>query len=369
MAGQLDDTAVGREVAAQDGEAAGGLERRLDRHDHRLARRLDGLVCDLAHRAAVDVAGARVHEVALAKLTGDQGHAAGVEHVRRDELAARLQAGHDRGAGGDLVELVDREGDVELAGDREQMQHAVGRAAARRHRRGRVLDRLAGDDVRGADVVAHELHRQPAALLGGVALAAVERRDAVQAGRADPQEVERHRHGVGGELAAAGARARTCRRLDLVQLGRVDRAGGIGADGLEHVLDGDVAAAERAGGDRAVVEHEPGHVQPAERHHAGRDGLVAADDADEPVHQVAAHDELDRVGDQVAADERRLHALGAHRHAVGDRDRVELHRRAAGRADAGLDPLRQLALVEVARHRLDPRRRDADKRLCGGRRR
>ena len=54
---------------------------------------------------------------------------------------------------------------------------------------------------------------------------------------------------------------------------------------------------------------------------------------------------------------------GAHRDAVGDRDRVELHRRAAGRADALLDLRGEHAVVEVARHRLDPRVRDADDRL------
>ena len=95
---------------------------------------------------------------------------------------------------------------------------------------------------------------------------------------------------------------------------------------------------------------------------AGRDRLVAADDADQAVEQVAAGDQLDRVGDHLARDQRRLHPLGAHRHAVGHRDRVELHRRPARRADAGLDALGQLALVEVARHGLDPRRRDADDR-------
>ena len=100
-----------------------------------------------------------------------------------------------------------------------------------------------------------------------------------------------------------------------------------------------------------------------ERHRPGRDRLVAADEADEAVEQVAARDELDRVRDDLAADERGLHALGAHRHAVADRDRAELHRRAARRADALLDELRQPPLVEVAGHRLDPGRRDADDRL------
>ena len=73
-------------------------------------------VGDLAHRAPVDVAGAGVDELALPQLTGDQRDAAGVEEVGRDELSARLQAGHDRRAGGDRVELVDRERDVRARG-------------------------------------------------------------------------------------------------------------------------------------------------------------------------------------------------------------------------------------------------------------
>ena len=52
-----------------------------------------------------------------------------------------------------------------------------------------------------------------------------------------------------------------------------------------------------------------------------------------------------------------------HRHAVGDRDRVELHRRAAGLADALLDLRGERAVGEVARHRLDPAVGDADDRL------
>ena len=91
--------------------------------------------------------------------------------------------------------------------------------------------------------------------------------------------------------------------------------------------------------------------------------LVAADEADEAVEEVAARDELDRVGDHLARDQRGAHAGRAHRDAVGDGDRVELDRRAAGGADAVLHVHGELALVQVARHRLDPGRRDADERL------
>ena len=79
---------------------------------------------------------------------------------------------------------------------------------------------------------------------------------------------------------------------------------------------------------------------------------------------VTTRDKLDRVGDHLTRHERGAHALDAHRDAIRDRDGVELHRRSTGRADALLHPLRQLALVEVAGHRLNPFRSDTDERLC-----
>src|SRR5205085_7588415 len=48
--------------------------------------------------------------------------------------------------------------------------------------------------------------------------------------------------------------------------------------------------------------------------------------------------------------------------AVAHRDRVELHRRTAGLEDPAAHVPRELALVPVARHRLDPRRGNADER-------
>jgi hypothetical protein len=73
--------------------------------------------------------------------------------------------------------------------------------------------------------------------------------------------------------------------------------------------------------------------------------------------------QFDRVGNQVAADQRRLHAFRTHGDAIGDSDGVELHRRAAGSAHAFLDPRRQRAQVDVARHGLDPGIGNANDRL------
>src|SRR5207302_4630352 len=83
---------------------------------------------------------------------------------------------------------------------------------------------------------------------------------------------------------------------------------------------------------------------------------------DQTVQQVTARDQLDRVGAPGAADQRGLPALGAHRDAVGDRDRVEFDRRAAAGADALGDLLGELAVVGVAWRQLDPAVRDADER-------
>src|SRR5207253_8563924 len=134
------------------------------------------------------------------------------------------------------------------------------------------------------------------------------------------------------------------------------------ADGLVYVPDGDVAVLEMSSGDRAAVEQDPWYVQPDERHRPGGDGLVAADERHHRVKHVAAPDELDRVGNHFTADERRLHALGPHGHAVRNGYGVELHGRAARRAYAFLHLRRQAPEMEVAGHRLNPGVGDANDR-------
>src|SRR5437867_1725062 len=78
------------------------------------------------------------------------------------------------------------------------------------------------------------------------------------------------------------------------------------------------------------------------------------------VEEMAADHQLDGVGDGLAADERGLHAFGAHGDPIGDADRVELDRRAAGGADPFLDLLGQLPVVPVTGRDLDPAVGDAD---------
>ena len=128
----------------------------------------------------------------------------------------------------------------------------------------------------------------------------MQRGNSVESRGADPEEVERGGHRVRGELPPARACARACGALELVQVIVAHLPDGVGADGLEDVLDCDVAPAETPRRDRAVVERETGKVEARERHDRGGNRLVAADEADEAVEEVPARHELDRVGDHLA---------------------------------------------------------------------
>ena len=317
----------------------------------------------LADRLARHGLGALVQDARLLQPLHDQRDAAGRVQVRGDEPAARLEVAQQRRALADPVEIVDVEVDADLLGDREQVEHAVGRAAAARDRGDRVLEAVAGDDVAGCLAASEDIHDEAAGLLGNVDLVRVFGRNP-RGKRRDPEHLERHRHRVGGELAATRAVAGRRSLLDRGQLLVGDPAGSVRADRLEHLLDGDALTVVVPGVDRAAVEHQARQVQAGQRHHGGGDRLVAGTDRDHRIERLSEGDQLDRVGNHLAADQRRLHPLGAHRDPVRDRDRVELHRRPAGLADPLLDLGAERPEVEVAWHRLDPGVGDADQRLA-----
>src|SRR5688572_23237959 len=131
-------------------------------------------------------------------------------------------------------------------------------------------------------------------------------------------------------------------------------ARGVGADTLEDLLDRHVVSLEAARGYRAGIDDGAGHAEPRVGHSGGRDRLVAADDCYHRVEHVAAADKFYGVGDHFPAYERGLHPLRPHGYAVRDGDGVKLHRRTAGLPDALFHLLRQVTVVVVAWHRLDP---------------
>ena len=297
------------------------------------------------------------------QAAGEQRRAAGAVQVERDVAAAGAQVADQRRGLGDAVEVVDVQLDAGFAGEREQVQHDVGRAAGRGGADDPVLQRALGQQVARAHAALEHVHDQAAGRPADLALAVVGRADGGAAHRREAEEFEHGGHRVGGVLRAASAGARAGVHRDRGELFVVDRAGRVLADGLEDVLNREVAAVVVASrGDRAAVERDRGDVEPRHRHRGGGDRLVAAADHDGGIEGVADGAELDRVGDQLTRDQRSLHALGAHRDPVGDGDGVDLHRGATGLADALHDILRELAVREIAGHRADPGVRDHHQR-------
>ncbi len=170
-------------------------------------------------------------------------------------------------------------------------------------------------------------------------------------------------HGVGGELAAAGPGTGAGDPLEYLQLGIAEIAGLMLADRLEHVLHGHILAVQPPRQDRPAVDEDRRHVQADHRHHHPRQGLVAARKPDQRVIAMAAHGQLDRIGNRIARGQRRAHPLVPHGDAVGHGDGGELARGAVGVLDAQLDRLGLTIERDVAGRGLVPAGGDADEGL------
>src|SRR5499427_8235485 len=369
LAGELDHAAAGGEVAAQDDDAARGFEGLLERLDYLLARRLGGGGDLLADGTSRHRLLARMDQPRLHQALAHHGHAARLVHLGRRVGAPRLQVGDHGCLLRQAVEIIDGELEPEILRGGRQVQHGVRRAARGKDAGDRVLEAPARHQRARRNALPHELHDELAALERDLLLAGIGGGNAVPAHGRHAQHLVGGGHGVGGELAAAGARPWARVVLDVLELLEGDLAGVVGAESLEHVLDGQVAIGEGALGaraapehDGAAVQHEAGDVETPQHHGHGRDGLVAPGDGDEAVEHVAARHQLHRVRHYLAADERALHPFRAHGDAIGDGDRVDLDGSAPGGSDALHHILGELPVVPVAGHGPDPAVGDTDLR-------
>ena len=130
VARDLHDAAVRREVAAQDGQPSALRQRIRQRADDLLAGRLRRIGGVLGQSPARDRLRVAVQQPGLEQALRHQRHAARLVQVDRDEPAARLEVADERRLRRDGVEIVDRQRDARLARDRQEVEHAVGRAAA-----------------------------------------------------------------------------------------------------------------------------------------------------------------------------------------------------------------------------------------------
>ena len=242
------------------------------------------------------------------------------------------------------------------------MEHGIGRAARRRDGSDGVAERSERDDLLRANIFAQQVHHELAAIDGDLPFARVHGGNFICAEGRNSEKGDRRGHGVGGELAAASAGARAGVVFEVAEFLRGHFSGRAGADGFEHVLNGDVVALKTAGHDRAAVKRKRRQIQTRESHHGGGNGLVAAANRNDGVKRMRHGEKFDRIGDHFAGDERGFHALGAHGDAVGNGDGVELDGRAAGGADAFLHFFRERAEVEIAGRHFRPRVRDGHER-------
>ena len=109
-----------------------GLDRLVERPHHGLARRLPGPREPLRRCVRpVTVIASPLRQPASSRRLRDQADAAGFVEVVGDVLAAGLHVGDQRRLLADAVEVVDVELDAGFAGDGQEVQHGVGRAAGR----------------------------------------------------------------------------------------------------------------------------------------------------------------------------------------------------------------------------------------------
>ena len=91
VSGDLDDAAVGSEIAFEDDESAGWLDGIAQRVDDYLAGSFDGERGFLGERAAGNIGRAAVDQARVEQALGEQAAAAGVLIVGRNVVAAGLE--------------------------------------------------------------------------------------------------------------------------------------------------------------------------------------------------------------------------------------------------------------------------------------
>ena len=357
----LDHGAVGGEVAEEHGQAAGGVVGLVEGPDHVVVDDA-GAGHGLGDGAAGHAEGGAVHEAGVDELLHDGLDAAGVVQVFHVVSAGRRELADVRHPRRDLVDALQVELEAGLGGDRRQVQHGVGAAAQAGVGGQGVADRRVREEVARLEVGGQHVHDLGAGVLGEAQALAVGRRDRAVAGQRHADDLGEAVHGVGGEHARARAAGGAGAALDGLEALVVERAGLVAAHGLEHAVEVDGAPVQVAGEHRPAADHDGRHVEAHGGHeHAGHD-LVAGGHEHERVEGVGDGHRLDRVGDELAAGQRVVHAQMVHGDAVADAHHAELQGHAAGAAHAGLDGVDDAAQVHVAGHHFAEGVGDADER-------
>ena len=362
LAGDLRDGAARGEVAVEDRDVTGGLDRLIHRMDHLLARpqpRAGGEV--LRERLAGDRQAVAVEQAPVEQVLHESARASRGMQVLLDEPSAGLEVGEVGHAAGDGLEVGGPERHLHRAGHGDQVEHGVRRATERHDDDHGVFEGPPRHDVAGLEIALEQPADRGCRPEALVELAGVLGRDRRRVGKRHAERLDRGCHRVGGVHAAAGARPGAGMPHDVGPTGVVDPPGHVLAITLERRDDVERGAVGRmARLDRPAIHHERRSIEPPHGDEAAGHVLVTPRDCHERVVPLRVHHRLDRIGDDVSRGEGVAHSLRAHRHAVADADRVEPHPDETRGHRPLAHPRREPVEVHVAGVPLVPHARDPD---------
>jgi len=361
LAADLGHATIGSEVAAHDDEVAVFFERLVERGDDFLAFRIQFETGQILFECfSCDGEAVAVEESGLEELLHHGHDAADFHELAHEEASAGFEVGQHGHAFSDAGEIIKRQFDVGGVGNGEKVKYGVGRTAEGDDDGDGVFDGLAGENVRGADTALEHVENGRAGL---VTIAHLVLRHCCLRGtirQAEAHGFDGGGHCVGGIHSAAGAGAGDGTGFHLLHFFYADFPRGFRADRFKNRNDVEVASIEAAGENGAAVHEDGRPVEPRHGHATGGHIFVAAADGDEPVEALTAHHGLDRIGDDLAGNERVFHPFGAHGYPIGNGDRVEDDGFATRRIDAQSRFTRELVNVHIAGRDHAPGRSDAD---------
>ena len=315
----------------------------------------------LAHGVTVDGPGVLVDALVRHQFAHHGGQAAGSVVFLAEIEAGRLHVHQQRNVMAVRLPVVDREFDADVARQCVDMDRCVGRTADRGIHHDAVLERLAGQDVGGLEILPDHLDDALSGLIGDLAALAVgggDRRTARQ------RHAERFRKRIHGRSRAHGVAMADRRRRgghDIHELLIVDVTGREFLARLpDHGARARALALMPAVQHRATRQHDGRQIDGRRRHQAGRRRLVAAGGQHHAVQGIAEQDFHEAEISEVAVE-------GGGRPLAGFLDRMhrEFHRNAAGHTDAFAHPVCQFEMVAVARRQIIAGLRDTDDRFAG----
>ncbi|MNQ48583.1 hypothetical protein D3C85_624650 [compost metagenome] len=322
------------------------------------------------HAAAVHGRQLGVQQTATGQRTEDAEDPAGTVHVfhvvlldvRRD-LAQLWHVARK------TVDVAQVEIDLGFLGGSQQVQDGVGGTAHGDVQGHGVFERLEVGDVARqhrlvvlAVVTLAQLDDGAAGLQEQLLAVAVGGQGRTVARQCQTQRFDQAVHRVGGEHAGARTAGRAGAALVLGDF--LVRSAGVGGD--HHGVDQVEAVGSEfglAGFHRAAGDEDHRDVQAQGRHQHARGDLVAVGDAHDGVGAVGVDHVLDGVGDDLATRQRIQHAVVAHGDAVVHGDGVEFFCHTASAFDLAGDQLAQVLEVDVARYELGEGVGNGDDRL------